>query len=236
MAKTTESLRERLEAVILETPPGTKLPSEPKLARQLGVSRATLREAMRVFETQGLIRRRQGAGTFVLSPSLVLESGLEMLESIETQARRMGLPVSMGALRVKQRSPSEAEQKALELSADVPVVDVRRVILLEERPVAYLVDVFPESVLHPGDLERGFTGSVLDLFLQRGDPPLGSSRCEILAVAAPSYVARPLGIQRGDVLMVFESLLLTRDGKPIDVSQSYFLPGYFRFHVVRRVG
>ncbi len=231
-----KDLHKRLEAIIARTPPGTKLPSEPKLAQQLGVSRATLREAMRVFETQGLIHRRQGAGTFVLSPSLVLESGLEVLESIETQARRMGLPVSMGSLRVERRAPSEEEQKALELPAGVAVVEVRRVILLENRPVAYLVDVFPESVLHPGDLERGFTGSVLDLFLQRGDPPLGSSRCDILAVAASSRVARSLGIQRGDVLMLFESLLLTREGKPIDLSQSYFLPGYFKFHVVRRIG
>jgi len=39
---------------------------EPKLARDMGVSRATLREAMRSFEAQGLIMRKQGAGTFVI--------------------------------------------------------------------------------------------------------------------------------------------------------------------------
>ncbi len=231
-----KDLHTRLEALIAATPPGEKLPSEPKLARQLGVSRATLREAMRVFETQGLIHRRQGSGTFVLAPSLVLESGLEILESIETQARRMGLPVSMGALRVERRQSAEAEREALSLPPEAFVVDVRRVILLEERPVAYLVDVIPEAVLHPGDLEGGFTGSVLDLFLKRGDPPLGSSRCDIRAVAATSQVARPLGIQRGDVLLLFESVLLTQEGQPIDFSLSYFLPGYFKFHVVRRVG
>jgi len=51
--------------------PGDFLPSEPKLAKQLGVSRATLREAMRVFEGRGLIIRRQGVGTLVASPPQV---------------------------------------------------------------------------------------------------------------------------------------------------------------------
>ncbi len=232
----TQTLHERLEAIIEKTPAGERLPSEPKLAQKLGVSRATLREAMRVFETRGMLRRKQGAGTFVLKGAPVLESGIEILESIETQARRMGLPVSMGDLRIEQRAPSEEEREALELDYAERVTEVRRVILLEERPVAYLVDVLPESLFSEEDARGSFSGSVLDLLLTRGNPPLGSSRCDILAVAASHEVARPLGIQRGDVLLTFRSILLSEEGTPMDFSHSYFLPGYFRFHVVRRVG
>ncbi len=73
----------------------------------MGVSRATLREAMRIFETQGLIRRRQGAGTYVLSPSHVIESGLEVLESIETLAERIGLKVAVRDLKLENRLATE---------------------------------------------------------------------------------------------------------------------------------
>jgi GntR family transcriptional regulator len=45
-----------------------------------------------------------------------------------------------------------------------------------------------------------------------------------------------MGIQRGDVLLRFTAQLFTAEGQIIDFSHSYFLPGYFRFHVVRRVG
>ena len=59
---TSQKLHARLSELINRSPVGERLPSEPELAHQLGVSRATLREAMRTFETQGLIHRRQGSG------------------------------------------------------------------------------------------------------------------------------------------------------------------------------
>ena len=71
-----QRLQTDLAALIAKTPAGQRLLSEPELAKQLGVSRATLREAMRTFETQGLIRRRQGSGPFVVGKVQALESGV----------------------------------------------------------------------------------------------------------------------------------------------------------------
>jgi GntR family transcriptional regulator len=232
----SQHLHEKLRQLITTTKPGGRLLTEPELAKQLGVSRATLREAMRTFETQGMIRRRQGAGTFVLHPSHVIDSGLEILESIETLAKRIGLKVDLGELEVDLRPASEEERIALETKMGEQIVAVTRIILAEERPVAYLIDILPENVLRPADLQAEFTGSVLDLLLKRGTPELSRSRTEINAVTASPEVARALGIQRGDVLLRFNAYLYSTDGRVVDYSYSYFLPGYFRFHVVRRVG
>jgi GntR family transcriptional regulator len=84
-------------------------------------------------------------------------------------------------------------------------------------------------------MDAEFTGSVLDQLLKRSKPPLANSRCEICAVAATQEVARALNIQRGDALLKFVSCLYTFEGKVVDYSFSYFLPGYFRFHVVREL-
>ena len=54
-----------LERMIANLPAGAFLPSEPQLAKKLGVSRATLREAMRPLEARGMIVRRQGVGTYL---------------------------------------------------------------------------------------------------------------------------------------------------------------------------
>lgn len=229
----SQRLHQDLRELITSAEAGERLPSEPKLAERFGVSRATLREAMRTFETQGLIQRQQGVGTFVTHPSGVMEAGLEALESIETLAERIGLSVQMGDYELDRRVANDAETRLLNAAE---VLEVTRVIEAEDRPVAYLVDVLAANQLRPRELQFDFTGSVLDLLLRRGNPPLASSETEIHAVAAEPHVARALRIQRGDVVLQFQATLYAEDGSVVDLSQSYFLPGYFRFHVIRRVG
>ncbi|HAX70392.1 MAG TPA: GntR family transcriptional regulator [Anaerolineales bacterium] len=230
-----QRLQADLAALIGKTPAGQRLPSEPDLAKQLGVSRATLREAMRSFEAQGLIRRRQGSGTFVVGKIQALDSGLEVLESLETIARRMGLEVSLSDLSIETIPADEHLASALNVNANAKLTRVRRVIRAENRPVAYLVDILPEDVLHSKDLPSDFNGSVLDFLLGRGTP-LTTSRANVSAIGATAEVAKPMEIQRGDVLLHFYAQLFDVDGRIVDYSLSYFIPGYFHFHVVRRVG
>ncbi len=231
-----QRLQGELATLIQDTPAGERLQAEPELAHRLGVSRATLREAMRSFEGQGLIRRRQGVGTFVVSHKQVIESGLEELKSIEALARNIGLDVEMGDLHIEEIKANQTQAEGLNVAEDDQLVEVTRIICAENRPVAYLIDVLPVDVLNPSDLREGFTGSVLDLLLKRGDPVLASSVAEIQAVAASPEIARALQIQRGDVLLLFVARLYAASGKVIDFSHSYFLPGFFKFHVVRKVG
>ena len=230
-----QRLQADLASLITRSPAGQRLPSEPELAKQLGVSRATLREAMRSFETQGLIRRRQGSGTFVVGKMQVLDSGLEVLESLETLAKRLGLEVSVSDLNIEPLVADEEHAKLLDVPMGEALTRVRRVIRTDNRPVAYLVDVLPEAILRSKDLPADFHGSVLDLLLGRGDA-LASSRANVSAIGATAEVAKAIEIQRGDVLLHFNSQLFSAEGKIVDYSLSYFIPGYFHFHVVRRVG
>jgi GntR family transcriptional regulator len=230
-----QRLQADLSALILSMPAGQRLISEPELAKQMGVSRATLREAMRTFETQGLIRRRQGAGTFVVGKVPVIDSGLEILESLETMARRMDLKITVSDLSIEPIQADEETAKGLNVPDATRLTRVRRVIRADSRPVAYLIDILPEEILKPDDLPRQFSGSVLD-YLLSSRVDLRLSRAAISATNAPADVAKALEIQRGDVLLQFVSQLYDVTGSVVDYSMSYFIPGYFNFHVNRRVG
>ncbi len=230
-----QRLQVDLAALIARTPAGQRLVSEPELAKQLGVSRATLREAMRTFETQGLIRRRQGSGTFVVGKVQALDSGLEVLESLETMAKRLGLEVSVSDLNIEAVTADHELATALNVSVEKSLTRVRRVVRADNRPVAYLVDTLPEEILHVDDLPADFHGSVLDFLLARGDS-VTSSRANVSAIGGTAEVAKALEVQRGDVLLHFYSQLFDDRGKIVDYSLSYFIPGYFHFHIVRRVG
>ena len=205
------------------------------MAKTLGVSRATLREAMRLFESRGMLRRRQGVGTFVEPQAKVIESGLEVLESIERMSRRLGLSVTMGELKVTDVLVGVDIAEKLQVEEGTRVIVISRVILTDGRPVAYLEDYLPPDVLSEEDLNTGFTGSVLDFLLKQGGPKLTKSFTDIQAIVAPAVLAKKLEIQRNAVLLWFSARLYDETGKIVDFSNSYFLPGYFRFHVVRRV-
>lgn len=231
-----QHLQAELARRIAATPAGERLPTEPELAKQLNVSRATLREAMRSFEAQGIIRRKQGIGTFVVDRSQIFETGLEVLESLETLAKRIGLPISMDALEIGEHAADTEEAQHLAVSEGTPLVEISRLIRTNQRPIAYLVDLLPSERFNAAELDESFRGSVLDLLLRRSDLNLARSQTEIRAIAAPSDIARLLEIQRGDSLLLFVAQLFDADGSIIDYSHSYFLPGYFRFQVVRRIG
>lgn len=231
-----QKLQIELSQVIESTPAGEKLPSEPKLAKQLGVSRATLREAMRAFEGNGLIRRKQGVGTYVIGPTPVIETGLEVLESIEALSSRMGMNVTMGDLNIDYIKSDEALSAHFGIELDSDLVSISRVILTGNRPIAFLIDILPESLISKGDLQTGFTGSVLDRLIASNNYVLSKSKTLINAVGATSSIAKALEIQRGDVLLMFEAFLYDDEDSVIDYSLSYFLPGHFRFQVMRKIG
>ena len=230
-----QRLQADLAKLIARTPPGQRLLNEPDLAKQMGVSRATLREAMRTFETQGLIRRRQGSGTYVVGKVPVIDAGLEVLESLDTMARRMNLPISISDLHIEPVDADKETAAGLGVAEGARLTRIRRVIRADGRPAAYLVDTLPASFLQPADLPAEFSGSVLDFLIARKDK-LGVSRAVISATNAPADVAKPLEIQRDDVLLVFTSQLFDAKSTVVDYSVSYFIPGYFHFHVNRRVG
>lgn len=72
-AQIAEGILDRIESG--ELAPGDRLPSERKMSRMLGVNRLTVRRALEVLASQGLLLRRQGDGTYVAEPKIARQAG-----------------------------------------------------------------------------------------------------------------------------------------------------------------
>jgi GntR family transcriptional regulator, transcriptional repressor for pyruvate dehydrogenase complex len=95
-----------------ELPPGTRLPPEPQLAAQMGLSRSGVREAVKVLESARVLDVRRGDGTYVtsLAPHLLLEGvglAVELLRDdtlLEVmEVRRLLEPMATGLAAVRMR-------------------------------------------------------------------------------------------------------------------------------------
>ncbi len=215
--------------------PGEQLPSESKLAAQLGISRPTLREALFYLEQEGVIVRKHGVGTFV-APAYQerLVSGLERLDSIMAMAKRHGMSAQVLRLSVQEVGADEQVATRLNLAPGTPLTCVRRSIAVDGCSAAYLVDFVPGEVLAPETVDGSFDGSVLDLLMQRASVRICQAVAEITAINADARLAEQLDTEPGEALLLLSETLLTEEFVPVEFSRNYFLPDFFDFHVLRR--
>ena len=70
-----EQVEEQIYHYILDTPldPGSKLPNEFELGEKFGVGRSTIREAVKLLSSKGIVEGRRGSGTYVLAEDGTLE-------------------------------------------------------------------------------------------------------------------------------------------------------------------
>lgn len=217
--------------------PGDRLPPEPDLARQLGVSRAMLREVVTGLVERGMLIRRQGIGTFVASQTPFIDYGLEVLESLDSLAKRTGIETEVRDLKIINKSlDAETASRYFAIDDDVNVLEISREIGIKGKIVAYLIDIIPTDVLSEPEVEKSIHGSIYDLLAQKKEIQLSYSRTDIMALNADDDLAKKLEVHKGTSLIKLTAQLYTTGEQIVDYSYSYFVPGKFQFHVMRRLG
>jgi len=216
--------------------PGDKLPPEPELAQQLGVSRATLREALRSFEQQGIISRRQGVGTFVNARPLYIESGLETLESIEMllESRHLTPRIENRQARIEKALPKAARR--LDLKEGAPLTVLSSTYAIDAERVAYLLEVSPVLVVDQADVEEAGC-SLLEYMLQRREIyDLSYAIAHISPIHGSEEISTALQVAVETPLFFIEQSVYTSANVPRYYSRNYYLPRIFDFHLIRRIG
>ena len=118
-----------------------QLPSERELAEQLGVSRNSVREALRALELTGLVESRQGGGTFVRAAdiSVVKEPFTSVLLSQEN--------VIADVLEARKLIEPLMAQQAAQNATDEQIAELQHILLQQERSVAAGTPGVAEDIL-----------------------------------------------------------------------------------------
>jgi GntR family transcriptional regulator len=211
---------------------GTQLPAEVELSAMLGISRPTLREALRTLEQDGLVIRRHGLGTFV-TRSEPLRSGLERLESLLSLAATQGLVTEVLDLKAEEMPADAVVAAHLRLPPGTLVTVVRRTIVVASSPISWMDDYVPLAHLRAADLDATFNGSVLDFLMQQRGVRVEKAASDITAVRANQVLAQRLHVALGTALVLIEETLVDAHGVPVGFSYNYSVPGRLGLRVIR---
>lgn len=158
-----EVLRDRIRRKIYK--PGNKLPTEIGLTAEFGVSRATVRTVLTRLANEGLIIRRQGAGTYVNQRVGEVNSlgGLLDYGRLITES---GYKPTIQPISMVQRGATIEEASHLNVKPNEPIWVLMRLFLADERPFILATNLIPQAFFVAGD---GFYDGRLPLhnFLQQ---------------------------------------------------------------------
>jgi GntR family transcriptional regulator len=219
--------------------PGERLPPEQELSAHLGISRGTLRTALRRLEESGEIVRRQGSGTYVgRTSSTSLDEGLEKLVSYSELARRRGVKLELGELEIVRKRVGPEAGEVFGIDADSEATTITRVLLMDGRPGAWMRDV-----VHPGvdlppqaKLRQALTRGDMVLDVIRGQGvPVAYTRAHISArvLSKRDRVGAALGVDDTVAALEIGHVTCTGEGTPVEYSTDVFLPRSLDLHVMR---
>src|SRR4029453_15448975 len=195
-----DELKQRIDRGELAA--GARLPSEPELAAELQVSRATLREALRAMELEGLLRRRQGSGTFVAEPPRMANS-LDVNFGVTDAIRAAGMTAGIAQARHWVEPAPAGEAALLELEPGQDVLGVGGVRPAGGNPVVLSRDLVPSRLV--GGNDRAVQGmlerSIYDVLERDLGIVISHGVARFRPVRAGHAVAARLGVPRGELLL-----------------------------------
>ena len=216
-----ELLRERIARLRGEE--HEQLPSERELARDLNISRMTVRQAVRELIAEGAIYTAPGRGTFLATGEVTQQ--LVGLTSFSQEMTKRGLVPASRLLEAEGMTDHEIAAR-LRLQPDEPIARIRRLRLANGEPMAIETTHLPLT-LCPGllsmDLERGSLYELLQrVFRLR------------FGVATQTITALMLGLAEGEPVLVMERISELENGRPFEYVRSWYRAD--RYHFAVRLG
>jgi GntR family transcriptional regulator len=232
-------VREELRARILQgrLAAGSQLPAETELARSLGVSRTSLREAVLQLEQDGLLLRRHGYGTFVRSTQL-LHGSLNLNLSATELIRAHGMEPKTQDVGLQRSEASHHEADRLGIGEGSPVIVLERVRTADGRPVVFTRDVisatlFEAASVDPVELLR-YDRSLYQFFVDRLGRTVVDGIAHIRPEVASGTLASRLKVSAGTPLLTLEQVDSDALGDRLLLSWDYFVADVFEFVIHRR--
>jgi GntR family transcriptional regulator len=209
---------------------GKLLPNEIELAKQLAISRTTLRLAINKLVYEGLLVRKKGVGTKVSNNTVSSKSVNWLSFSQEMAARK--IPIKNFELKLKWVKPEEHIANFFEIKTDKKVLKMERLRGQPEGPFVYFVSYFHPRIGLTG--KEDFLRPLYEI-LEKDHMVIASlSKEEITARAADKFLAEKLNLEVGSPILVRKRFVYDQGERPIEFNMGYYRADSFVYTIESR--
>ncbi|EIT85138.1 GntR family transcriptional regulator [Fictibacillus macauensis ZFHKF-1] len=210
---------------------GEKLPSEFELSKQLGISRATLREALRILEDENVLIRKHGVGTFVRTRAL-FSSGIEELFSVTEMIERAGKKAATVFISSVSIPAVDELKNKFNMDHEEMLHVIERVRTADGEPVVYCIDHIPEALM-PEGVQHKYV-SLLEMLEKEAGKRIMYAVTNIEPLGYHDRISEVLQCPEEAALLVLKQVHYDQHDEPILYSCNYFRADKFNFTVVRK--
>ena len=212
-------------------PVNAQVPSELELARQYGVSRPTIRQAILELVQDGVLSRARGRGTFVQPP--VITGDAHAFLSFADEMRRQGMEHAARLLLAREIDATESIAADLHVDPGTGVYEIVRLRIGGGEPLV-LVTLQVPAELAPGLLEKQLEAEpVYDILsAEYGIVPTWSTQ-HFSAVAADETEGKALDVPVGAPLLLWRGVTAAANGRPVAITRALYRGDRFRFALIQ---
>ena len=211
-----------------------KLPSEATIAKNLGVSRNTLREAYLLLESEGIIMRRHGIGTFI-AQSPVIQDSLNEFFPFAKIIEAGGYIPRFQTLSMEFVEAPEDICEIMKVACPSKIRCINRIVLADQLPVIYVSDYM--APVYEKEIQNWdeFDGNMVQFLTENLQTRLHQIKSSIRAADVPDQIAQYLQIKAGMPVLSVRSKIYTIDNKIVNYSMIFFNSNIVELNTVRLI-
>jgi len=211
-----------------------QLPSEAAIAKTLGVSRNTLREAYISLENEGIIVRRHGLGTFVAN-SPVIQDSLNEFSPFAQIIQNCGYTPNFRTLSMSFEVAPADVYDVFSTPSSEKIRCIKRIVLADQQPVIYVDDYMAPALETVGLDWNDFDGNTVNFLAASLEKPLHQIQSQICAAALDHKISQYLELAEGTPILSVRSTIFTVDNQPINYSKICFNSDIVELNIVRMI-
>ncbi|WEV40169.1 GntR family transcriptional regulator [Lactobacillus sp. ESL0684] len=204
---------------------GSKIPSERQLSLKFGVSRMTLRQAIKTLEDEGILERRLGSGTYVASRKV--QEKMSGIMSFTEITHANGQVPSSKLISYQVGKPSLSEKERLNLADDAEILRMERIRYADEVPICYEVVTIPHNLI--AKMSKADISTHLYRTLEQNNYQIGRVTEHISAAVANENTARLLKAKKGEPLITRLQVTELSTGVPFEYTRASYVADRFEF-------